>query len=215
MNIELTKQLLSCPGVLEIRDVQKSEDAFLYSSGNRGSGYVMIKGLVSQEDLLRRILVQVFVNLAERGTQIDFVAGNVTGGMIPGWILAELLNVPFVYVRNTRKVGGKGEHVTGLEQSSLAPGLRVLVVEELVNFAETTINSAKLLRSLGYVVEDAACILDYGHAGRKLDAEGIQLTSFITLSELLKVADDLGRTRWVVAGGGEDDVNSTQSLRCC
>jgi hypothetical protein len=40
-------------GALEIRDLDAGQEPFLYSSGNYGPGYVMVKGLVSRLNLMK------------------------------------------------------------------------------------------------------------------------------------------------------------------
>lgn len=174
-------------GVLDIRE--PDEEPFTYSSGNKGPGYVMVKGLVSKRYLLKSLISQLAQKVISN-RDIDFVAGNATGGMIPGWLMAEALDVPFVYVRNTRKEGGQREHITGLNPL-LPPTASALVVEELVNFAQTTCNSAKVLREAGFTVKYAATILNYNHKSSQelLRTTGIELVSLVTLSQLLAAAE--------------------------
>lgn len=177
-------------GVLEIRDIDAGEKPFLYSSGNWGPGYVMVKGLVSRRDLVKR-LCHTLANKVMSVTSPDIVVGNVTGGMVPGWIVSDYLCIPYLYVRNTRKVGGHGELVTGLH-SGLSGSC--LVVEELVNFAQTTVNSAIALRALEFQVNYAASILSYENSKgiENLNDNGVKLISLLTLSGLLDEAEKSG-----------------------
>jgi orotate phosphoribosyltransferase len=68
------------------------------------------------------------------------------------------------------------------------------VVEELVNFGETTTNSLNMLRTLGFVGNQAATLLHYDHAeaNNRLAANGITLTHLTTLPNLLAVAVENG-----------------------
>ena len=195
--LELVGEMITV-GAVSFRDVENGEEPFLYSSGNRGPGYVMVKGLVSQRALLRNLTWQLTLKVGEQFPDVDYVAGNATGGMIPGWLVAEHLttltgrHIPYFYVRGTRKQGGHGEVITGDKLNPFfAPGRRGLVVEELVNFAETTTNSTLEQRKAGYDVQYAATILSYDHdrMKQKLEAAAVTLISLITLSELLEVAD--------------------------
>ena len=174
-------------GALEIRNLDTGQEPFLYSSGNWGPGYVMIKGLVSRPQLINWLCETLGGKVMSVTGGPDLVAGNVTGGVVPGWILSQYMKVPFVYVRDSRKKGGQKERVTGLY-----PGLSgsCLVVEELVNFAQTTVNSAGVLRALDFTVIHAATILSYDNPEAKLDLEaaGVQLISLITLGDLLAEA---------------------------
>jgi orotate phosphoribosyltransferase len=185
-------------GVLTIRDVDGGAEPFLYSAGNYGPGYVSIKGLVGRPQLMNALTAWLAVKVAQDGQQPNFVAGNVTGGLVPGQKLRDHLSVllayepAFVYVRGTRKLGGHKERVTGIEH--LDEGDRGIVVEELVNFAETTCNNVLHLRGLGFEVRNAAAILTYNNpvACAQLRDNNIDLISFMTLDELLTMAQRYG-----------------------
>lgn len=186
--------------VLVIRDIAGGEKPFLYSSGNWGPGYAMVKGLVGKKWLLKELIAALAKKVTLAAPKLDFIAANATGGMVPGWVLSEELQrhenlfrpVPYVYVRGTRKKGGHGELITGIENNDLvAKRNNALVVEELVNFAETTCNSAEELRTAGYEVTHAACILFYDNpvANKRLADTNLNLIRLITLPEILEVAE--------------------------
>ena len=182
---------------IEVRDVDDEENPFVYSSGNRGPGYVMIKGLTGQPEVLKFLTRQLAYKLLGGEAQFDFIEGNATGGMVPGWQLrndiSEILRreVPYCYLRGSRKEGGHGELITGDANNPLIQkGMKALVVEELVNYAETTCNAAETFRREGYAVSHAACILSYDHAesNERLKRSAITLIPLITLPELLDIA---------------------------
>ncbi|HEY4523304.1 MAG TPA: hypothetical protein VJK04_00310 [Candidatus Paceibacterota bacterium] len=183
---------------VEIRDVDHGEKPFLYSSGNLGPGYIMMKGLVGRKDILKPLVREHALKVVEFYPNVGFVAGNVSGGVIPGWILSEELesllgrSVPYVYVRETRKKGGQKELITGVNY--MPQGSEGLIVEELVNFAQTTVNSAEVVRSAGFTVTHAACILFYGNPEsiKSLNAHDLEMIYLFTLPELLEVAERHG-----------------------
>ncbi len=180
-----------------IRDVDGGEKPFLYSSGNYGPGYVMIKGLVGWKSIFKPLLFRLANEVALKVPDIDFVVGNVSGGQVPGWVLSEYLEillgrpVPFVYARGTRKKGGQQELLVGHKDNpNISKGSNGLIVEELVNFAETTTNSAEAVRDAGCVVTHAACILFYGNPEsiKTLHNHSVEMIHLFTLEELLYVA---------------------------
>lgn len=188
-------------GGLSIRDVDGNQKPFSYSSGNRGPGYVMIKGLVGQPHLLQDLTKQLALKLAN-DLNFDFIAGNATGGMVPGWQLRNDLEkltgkeIPYVYVRETRKIAGHKEYITGdMNNPLILEGMRALVFEELVNFAETICNSALVLRDKKYQANVAATILSYQNpnALKSLKETGVSLTHLIDLKSLIDVADTTGK----------------------
>lgn len=185
-------------GAVEIRDITAGDEPFLYASGNWGPGYISIKGLVGQKPIFKMLTKQLTYRLVERKVLPDFVAGNVTGGMIPGWQLSEDLenilgtSVPFVYVRDTRKKGGQKELITGIANNpEIRSGMNGLVVEELVNFAQTTCNGAEALRDAGYKATHAATILFYDNpeAHKNLKAHNLGEIYLLTLPDVLEAAE--------------------------
>lgn len=182
----------------EVEKLPLENQPFLYASGNWGPGYVMIKGLVGRKKIIKSLTQQLAQKIAEQAPRVDFVAGNVSGGVIPAWLLSEELEtllgrtVPFVYIREARKKGGQKELVTGIANNPEIPaGANGLVVEELVNFAQTTCNGADALRDAEYSVTHAATILFYDNpeAIKALRAHGVEMIYLFTLPELLTVAE--------------------------
>lgn len=188
-------------GGLEIRDIDAGEKAFDYSSANRGPGYVMIKGLVGQPHIMQFLTQQFALRLVDN-INFDFIAGNATGGMVPGWQLRNDLegltgkDIPYVYVRETRKIGGHKEYIVGdMNNPLIQSGMRALIFEELVNFAQTTTNSAKVLRDKGYVADVAGTILSYQNprALELLKETGVSLSYLISLKDLISIAEKTGK----------------------
>jgi orotate phosphoribosyltransferase len=192
-------------GAVEIRDVDNGEKPFVYSSDNQGPGYVMVKGQVGQRQVMKFLTAQLALKVAPLyGKGFDFIEGNATGGMVPAWQLTDDVervlgmpegSIPYTYLRGSRKEGGHGELITGNRNNPhIKKGMRALVVEELVNFAETTTNAAQVYRDDGYPVTDAACILSYDHpsSNKRLAEAGVALTSLITLPRVLDMGEATG-----------------------
>lgn len=182
----------------EVEKLPLENQPFLYASGNWGPGYVMIKGLVGRKKIIKSLTQQLAQKIAEKTSLLDFVAGNVSGGVIPAWLLSEELEtllektIPFVYIREARKKGGQKELVTGIANNpEISAGANGLVVEELVNFAQTTCNGADALRDAGYSVTHAATILFYDNqeAIKALKTHGVEMIYLFTLPKLLTVAE--------------------------
>ena len=186
-------------GAIQIRDVDAGEEPFLYSSGNRGPGYIMIKDLCGQPDIMKYLTKELARKVNNKiSTNVDIVNGNVSGGVIPAWELCRNLSkiqnrqIPYVYLREARKQGGHNELITGDSSNPLiTKSMKVLVVEELVNYATTSINAVEIFRNSGYISNYCACILSYDHpdAMANLAKHNIQLISLITLQEILNIAE--------------------------
>ena len=183
----------------EVANLPPNQQPFLYASGNWGPGYFMIKDLVGNKTLIRSLGRYLAFKIAEKWpTGIDVVAGNVTGGMIPGWLISEELEVlfgkqvPFVYIRELRKTGGQKELITGCRNNpEIISGANVLDMEELVNFAQTIISGAASLREAGFACTMSACILYYDNpvANENLAKADIEMVSLLTVPKVIEVAN--------------------------
>ncbi len=188
---QMVLQVLEAKAV-EIRNVDGGEPPFLYASGNWGPGYISIKNLVGRGKIIRLLTSNLADKVKQLAPQVEFVAGNVTGGIIPGWLLSDYLEIPFVYIRGTRKKGGQKELVTGIAHNpEIRQGANALVVEELVNFAQTTCHGAEALRAEGFAVTHAACILFYDNpeAVKNLAQVELEMVCLFTLPQLLEIAE--------------------------
>jgi orotate phosphoribosyltransferase len=201
---EVCAKLLEA-SALDIRDVDGGEDPYHYSSGNWGPGYVDVKGTVADQGTFKPLVQQVGRKLIDEGVEFDHIAGNATGGMVPAYECREAYqemtgrdDIEYVYVRGSRKQGGQGELITGLQhiprRRTDGSPTHFLVMEELVNFAETTKNSLLNLRDLGFVANQGATILSYDHAeaNQSLADNEITLTALTTLPTLLQASVELG-----------------------
>ncbi|MEA2088811.1 MAG: hypothetical protein U9O55_03170 [Patescibacteria group bacterium] len=156
-------------GGVEIRDVDNGEEPFLYSSGNHGPGYIDIKGRVGFDEVFESMVDLLADKLVADKVQFDLIVGMMTGGSIPGYRLKQIMSkrlgkrIIYIYQRGARKKGGHKELDTGDRNNlHIRPQCRTLVIEELVNFAETTTNGVLYERDeKDRIVEDVATILFY------------------------------------------------------
>lgn len=200
-------------GALHIRDIENGEEAYHYSSGNFGPGYVSIKNAVGNQKLFKFLVRQLALRAEQHlpfvhGVDgIRFIAGLVTGGVPPSLYLRDHLqrlwkrDLGWCYIRDTRKAGGTREHVTGIAHLAtggvnpeIPVGCEGVLVEELTNYANSITNGAEVLRACGYPCELGLCILDYDQPkGREaLAAHGMRLMSLITLPRLLDAVEASG-----------------------
>jgi orotate phosphoribosyltransferase len=203
-------QMILDSGQVELRDVQAGELPFEYSASTPenpifGPGYILIKALVGQDELFFPLVNQLALRVEEAGLELDVICGNVSGGMVPGYLLKLYLThmygrlVRYIYARDTRKKHGSSEMLVGVDNNPFLEGqLYIGDVEELVNNAKTTCNAALTLRNSGFRCDQALTILDYQNVDAIARREGIGLTqiSLVTLPQLLAYAQE--QRRWPV-----------------
>jgi len=88
------------------------------------------------------------------------IAGVATGAIAQGILVAELLDLPFVYVRPEPKKHGMGNQVEGF----LPDGSKVAVIEDLISTGGSSLKAVQALRAEGAEVLGMAAIFTYGFA---------------------------------------------------
>ncbi len=123
-----------------------------------------------------------------RGQPIDKVVGTEARGFIFGAPLAYALGVGFVPVRKQGKLPGKttgheyaleyGHDRIEMHDDAIAPGDKVLVVDDLLATGGTAQATVMLVRGLGGEVADCAFVVDLPDLGGRTKLEQMGLTVF-------------------------------------
>jgi len=88
----------------------------------------------------------------------DVIAGVATGAIAHGVLVAELLGIPFVYVRASSKKHG----LTNMIEGVLEPKQTVVVIEDLVSTGGSSLKAVEALREAGTNVLGMLAIFSYG-----------------------------------------------------
>jgi adenine phosphoribosyltransferase len=119
------------------------------------------------------------------GTQIDKIAALEARGFILGGAVAHQLSIGFVPIRKAGKLPGAvmseaytleyGEATMQLHEGALAPGERVLLVDDLIATGGTCEAGINLIRRSGAEVAGCAFIIDLPALGgrERVEAMGV------------------------------------------
>jgi len=89
--------------------------------------------------------------------EAELIAGVATGAIAHGALVAEKLELPFVYVRSEAKEHGLGNQIEGFFE----PGQKVVVIEDLISTGGSSLNAVKALRDAGCDVVGMAAVFTY------------------------------------------------------
>ena len=89
---------------------------------------------------------------------MDAIAGVATGAIPQGALVADALNLPFVYVRSTPKDHG----LENLIEGELRPGMKVVVVEDLISTGGSSLKAVEAIRRDGCEVIGMVAAYTYG-----------------------------------------------------
>ncbi|MEL6358247.1 MAG: orotate phosphoribosyltransferase, partial [Bacteroidota bacterium] len=115
--------------LLEIGAVKlQPNHPFTWSSGWKSPIYCDNRIVLSYPEV-RTNVQHGLVSLANTFDGIDGIAGVATAGIAHGALLADRLNLPYLYVRSKAKAHGRQNLIEG----ELQKGSRYLVIEDLIS----------------------------------------------------------------------------------
>ena len=160
--------------LLQIKAIKlNNANPFTWSSGWKAPIYCDNRKTLSYP-LIRNRLKDLFTGLIrEKYAPVDVVAGVATGGIALGALVAQELDLPFVYVRNKKKGHGLENQVEG----EIFEAQRTVVVEDLVSTGNSSLNAVKALKQEGCTVMGMVAIFtyDFDYAREKFDREACEL----------------------------------------
>jgi adenine phosphoribosyltransferase len=137
-----------------------------------------------------RVLIDEFVH-RYFAVRPDAIAGLDARGFIIGSVLAYELNVGFVPIRKKGKLPYQtvqesyeleyGSATVEIHTDAVAPGARVVLIDDLIATGGTMMAGMKLLQRLGAAVIEGAVIVDLPELGgsRKLREAGLPLFTLV------------------------------------
>lgn len=180
MKKEIAKALLS------IRAVFLSPDKpFTWASGIKSPVYCdnrLILGYPDVRDIVENAIAET---VRKYYPEAQALMGTSTAGIAHAAISASILRLPMGYVRGAAKDHGRNNRIEG----RLDPGMKVVVIEDLISTAGSCIETVEALREAGAEVLGVASIFTYGMKkglDRLAEANVINhsLTDFDTLIEV-------------------------------
>jgi len=120
----------------------------------------------------------------------DLIAGVATGAIAQGALVADLMNLPFVYVRPSAKGHGRQNLIEG----RLSPGQKVVVVEDLISTGGSSLKAVEALREAGAEVLGMLAIFSYGFelAADNFRKAGVSLHTLTSYHILIESALESG-----------------------
>jgi orotate phosphoribosyltransferase len=131
------------------------EGHFILSSGLRSPVFLQKARVFMYPDKAEQLCRALAENIRAAGFGgVSKIVSPAVGGIIPGYETARHLGVPAIY---TERVDGAFELRRGFE---LAPGEKVIVVEDIVTTGLSIRECIACVRDIGADVVAAACLID-------------------------------------------------------
>jgi orotate phosphoribosyltransferase len=145
--------------LLQIKAIQlQPNKPFTWASGWKSPIYCDNRKSLSFPKIRTYIRQQLAKAILEQFGKPDVIAGVATGGIAQGALVAQELNLPFIYVRPEPKKHGLGNQVEGV----LEKGQTIVLVEDLISTGKSSLNAVNALRDAGCEVKGMVAIFTYG-----------------------------------------------------
>ena len=161
---------------------EKRDEAFTLSSGETSYDYIDGKRAIAQGRALRTA-AQAIIELAKaRDAEFDAVGGLTMGADPLAHAVALLSDTSWFAVRKEPKKHGKQKLIEG---AVLAPGVRVLVVDDVVTTGKSILQAIEAITELGADVTLAVTLVDRGDLAREaMRAHSVPYEPLATYTDL-------------------------------
>ena len=173
--------------LLDIKAVKLSpEKPFTWASGWKSPIYCDNRKVLSYP-AARKVVYEAFVEIIKKHFKdVEVIAGVATGAIAYGMMVAEVLGLPFVYVRPKPKDHGTGAQVEG----DLPEKARVVVVEDLISTGGSSLAAVDALHKAGANVLGMVAIFSYNFIKsiRAFENANVELHTLSHYEALLEAA---------------------------
>ena len=159
---------------------------FLWASGWSSPIYCDNRLTLSFPAIRNFIRDEFAKHILEKYGKPDVIAGVATGAIGIGILVAEAMNLPFVYIRPEPKKHGRQNQVEGFLQK----GQTVVVIEDLISTGNSSLQAVEALRNEGANVKGMVAIFNYGFdvAAKNFKNANIELSTLSNYENLLNLA---------------------------
>ena len=167
-------------------------DPFTWASGWKSPFYCDNRRTLSFPQLRSFIKLELTHAVLEHFPQANAVAGVATGAIAQGALVADALQLPFVYVRSKPKDHGLGNLIEG----DLKTGQKVVVIEDLISTGGSSLKAVEAIRKAGCEVVGMVAAYTYGFAVAE-DAFKAADVKLVTLTDYEHVVQKAVETGYI------------------
>lgn len=176
--------------LLSISAIQLQPDnPFTWASGWNSPIYTDNRKALSYPDVRTFIKIELCRAISENFEDVQTIAGVATGAIAQGVLVADELNLPYVYVRSAPKDHG----LENLIEGNLKPGQKVVVIEDLISTGGSSLKAVQAVRDAGCEVIGMVAIFTYDFpvAKEAFEEAGVKLISLSNYNAMLSAALDI------------------------
>lgn len=176
--------------LLQIKALQiNTQTPFKWASGWNSPVYCDNRKVLSYPFVRDFVKSELANMVLEHYPDAEAIAGVATAGIAHGVLAADLMKLPFLYVRSKPKEHGMGNQIEGV----LQPGAKVVVVEDLISTGKSSLEVVEVLRAHGAEVLGMVGLFTYGFpaADEAFAKAGLPLHTISNYTALMELAEEL------------------------
>ncbi len=164
------------------------QEPFTWASGWKSPIYCDNRIVLSFPPIRNYVREEMAKFIEKEYGKPDVIAGVATGAIGIGILVAQILDLPFVYVRPEAKKHGRKNQIEGFIQK----GQNVVVVEDLISTGKSSLNAVRALKEANVNVKGMVAIFSYGFkiASDNFKKENVILHTLSNYNALLEQALD-------------------------
>ncbi len=191
--------------LLKVKAIKlQPNNPFTWASGWKSPFYCDNRKTLSYPELRNYVKLELVHAILEQFPEAEAVAGVATGAIAQGALVADELNLPFIYVRSKPKDHG----LENLIEGELKPGMKVVVVEDLISTGGSSLKAVEAIRKNACEVVGMVASYTYGFpvAKQAFEEAGVKL---VTLTDYEHVVSEALETGYIA----ESDVELLHEWR--
>jgi len=177
--------------LLKVKAIKLQPDnPFTWASGWKSPFYCDNRKTLSYPALRTFVKTELSRVVLENFEDVDAIAGVATGAIAQGALVADALNLPFVYVRSKPKDHG----LENLIEGELKPGMKVVVIEDLISTGGSSLKAVEAIRNNGCEVVGMVASYTYGFdvAKKAFEDANVKLVTLTNYEAVIEVALQTG-----------------------
>ncbi len=177
--------------LLKVKAIKLQPDnPFTWASGWKSPFYCDNRKTLAFPELRSFVKIELSRIVMEEFGEFDAVAGVATGAIAQGALVADALNKPFAYVRSKPKDHG----MENLIEGDLQPGMKVVVIEDLISTGGSSLKAVEALRKAGCEVVGMVAAYTYGFdvAKKAFEDANVKLITLTNYEAVREVALETG-----------------------
>ncbi|MFC6200867.1 orotate phosphoribosyltransferase [Lactiplantibacillus nangangensis] len=170
----------------------RPNDPFTWASGMHSPIYTDNRLTISYPAVRTHIAEGIAAVIREQYPETAVIAGVATAGIPHAAWVAQILNLPLIYVRSKPKDHGAGRQIEGV----LTPGEKVVMLDDLISTGGSVLQAAKAVQAEGGDIQAVGSIFSYQLEAATTNFAAAQLplfslTNYTALIEVARQADQI------------------------